>query len=57
MHKVTTNEQREFDNFKKALFLSIAYGCNIGGTATLTGTGPNALLAGNVREVYGTVRN
>jgi len=40
-------------NFEIVLMLSIAYGCNIGGMATLIGTPPNALLAGFMSENYG----
>ena len=40
-------------HFALALLLGIAYGCNIGGMATLIGTPPNALLAGFVEEQYG----
>ncbi|MFQ5572380.1 MAG: SLC13 family permease [Rhodothermales bacterium] len=39
--------------FALALLLGIAYGCNIGGMATLIGTPPNALLAGFIEEQYG----
>jgi len=51
-------EQAESKNdlhrhFALALLLGIAYGCNIGGMATLIGTPPNALLAGFVEEQYG----
>lgn len=39
--------------FALALLLGIAYGCNIGGMATLIGTPPNALLAGFIEVTYG----
>jgi solute carrier family 13 (sodium-dependent dicarboxylate transporter), member 2/3/5 len=39
--------------FAVALLLGIAYGCSIGGVATLIGTPPNALLAGFLAEDYG----
>jgi len=41
------------DTFAKALLLSIAYGATIGGTATLIGTPPNAVLAAVIEDLYG----
>lgn len=41
------------DNFAIGLLLGIAAAANIGGTATLIGTPPNALLAGLFEETYG----
>ena len=38
--------------FKKILFLSIAYSSSIGGMATLIGTAPNAILAGYLTENF-----
>lgn len=40
-------------HFATGLMLCIAYGCNIGGMATLIGTPPNAFLAAFVLENYG----
>ncbi|MFT5143517.1 MAG: sodium-dependent dicarboxylate transporter 2/3/5 [Thalassolituus oleivorans] len=40
-------------NFSVALVLAIAYGCNIGGMATIVGTPPNALLVGFLESEYG----
>jgi sodium-dependent dicarboxylate transporter 2/3/5 len=37
--------------FPVALMLAIAYGCSIGGVATLVGTPPNAIFAGAAREL------
>ncbi|MFZ5817502.1 MAG: SLC13 family permease [Bacillota bacterium] len=41
-------------NFGTALMLSIAYGASIGGTGTLIGTPPNAILAGVVTKTLNT---
>jgi sodium-dependent dicarboxylate transporter 2/3/5 len=40
-------------NFAPALLLGVAYASSIGGTGTLIGTPPNALLAGFMSETYG----
>ncbi len=53
--KLVENQQSSGDkiNFEIVLVLSIAYGCNVGGMATIIGTPPNALLAGFMSENYG----
>ncbi len=43
----------ETASFRTALFLGIAYGCSLGGIATLIGTPPNALLAAYLADNHG----
>lgn len=45
---------RDKTDFQCALLLGIAYAASIGGVATLVGTPPNAILAGFMRDNYGT---
>lgn len=44
---------KENDRFHTCLLLSLAYGCSIGGIATLMGTPPNAFMAGFVQLELG----
>ena len=39
-----------FSQLTKGLILGIAYSASIGGTATLTGTGPNLILSGDISK-------
>jgi len=39
-------------NFAKALFLGVAYGASVGGIATLVGTPPNIVLAGQMHSIF-----
>ncbi|KAG8194836.1 hypothetical protein JTE90_017272 [Oedothorax gibbosus] len=39
-------------NLRKAMFLSVAYSTNIGGTGTLTGTGPNLVVKSVAEKLF-----
>ena len=42
--ELTTAQRRKNELFRKGLCLSIAYACNVGGSATLIGTGANVVF-------------
>lgn len=50
-HSSSSATNKQFDRLAKSLMLGVAYSANIGGTGTLTGTGPNIVLAGLARCV------
>ena len=41
---IECNKMKSFDNFSRAMRLSVAYAANVGGTATITGS-PTNLVA------------
>lgn len=45
-------KEAELKRFGKGLALSVAYGANAGGIATLTGTPPNLILQGQANSIY-----
>lgn len=44
---------KEINNFEICMFLGLAYGCTLGGVATLVGTPPNVFMAGFMESTYG----
>lgn len=49
---LSTRDAKGVRNFALCIMLAIAYGANIGGTATIIGTPPNVVFAGYIRETY-----
>lgn len=54
IHIVTENTDRNVRAFTSCLLLSIAYGANIGGIATIIGTPPNIVYKGYAESLLGS---
>ncbi|KAK2164099.1 hypothetical protein NP493_1430g00003 [Ridgeia piscesae] len=50
--ELTTAQRRKNELFRKGLCLSIAYACNVGGSATLIGTGTNMVFKVVSDEIF-----
>ncbi|GFY76476.1 hypothetical protein TNIN_397341 [Trichonephila inaurata madagascariensis] len=48
----STNRKHKIGILRRALFLSVAYSSNIGGTGTLTGTGPNLVVKSVAEKLF-----
>ncbi|XP_065318440.1 solute carrier family 13 member 1-like [Gordionus sp. m RMFG-2023] len=50
---LSKHDDDKLQNLRKCIFIGIAYACNIGGTASLTGTPPNLIMTGFLTVLFG----
>ncbi|XP_067120681.1 Na(+)/citrate cotransporter-like [Centruroides vittatus] len=53
-NSIDNNKNMNYETLSKALFLSVAYAANCGGTGSLIGSGPNLVLKGFMEDTYPT---